>query len=86
MECKRVIPESKVLERIEEGIEQLTKSVRNGTDDVGIVAVSLAKLFNPGDRVAVVPEGTHPHDVLSQELAQLLRRAEPVRLDWRSPQ
>ena len=60
IECKRVISESKVLVRIEEGIEQLTKSVRNGTDDVGIVAVSLAKLFNPGDRIAVVPEGTHP--------------------------
>jgi hypothetical protein len=78
LECKRVISESKVLERIGEGIEQLTKSARSGTDDVGIVAISLAKLFNPGDRVAVVPEGTHPHDVLSQELHQLLRRAEPV--------
>jgi len=78
MECKRVISESKVLERIEEGIEQLAKSVRSGTDDVGIVAVSLAKLFNPGDRIAVVPEGTHPHDLLSQELHQLLRRAEPA--------
>ena len=78
LECKRVISESKVLERIGEGIEQLTKSARSGTDDVGIVAISLAKLFNPGDRAAVVPEGTHPHDVLSQELHQLLRRAEPV--------
>lgn len=78
IECKRVISESKVLGRIEEGIKQLTKSVRNKTDDVGIVAVSLAKLFNPGDRIAVVPESAHPHDVLSQELEQLLRRAEPV--------
>jgi hypothetical protein len=78
MECKRVLSERKVIERIEEGIEQLTKSVRSGTHDVGIVAISLAKLFNPGDRIAVVPERTHPHDLLSQELYQLLRRAEPV--------
>jgi len=78
LECKRVISESKVFERIEEGIEQLAKSVRSGTDDVGMVAISLAKLFNPGDRIAVVPEGMHPHDLLSQELQQLLRRAEPV--------
>jgi len=78
LECKRVISEGKVLERIEEGIEQLAKSVRSGTDDVGLVALSLAKLFNPGDRIAVVPEGMHPHDLLSQELQQLLRRAEPV--------
>ena len=78
LECKRVISERKIIERIEEGIAQLAKSVRSGTDDVGIVAISLAKLFNPGDRIAVVPEGTHPHDLLSQELLQLLRRAEPV--------
>jgi hypothetical protein len=78
VECKRVISESKVLERIEEGIEQLTKSVRPGTDDVGIVAISLAKLFNPGDRIAVVPEGAHPNAMFSQELYQLLHRAEPV--------
>jgi hypothetical protein len=73
MECKRVISESKILERIGEGIEQLAKSVRSGTDDVGIVAISLAKLFNPGDRVAVVPEGIDPHDVLNEELRQLLQ-------------
>jgi hypothetical protein len=78
LECKRVIAEGKVLERIEEGIEQLEKSVRSGTDDVGIVAVSLARLFNPGDRIAAVPEGVHPHDLLSHELEQMLRRAEPV--------
>jgi hypothetical protein len=78
LECKRVISESKVFERIEEGTEQLAKSVRSGTDDIGIVAISLAKLFNPGDRIAVVPEGVHPHDLLSQELQQMLRRAEPA--------
>lgn len=78
LECKRVISKSKVFERIEEGIEQLAKSVRTGTDDVGMVAISLAKLFNPGDRIAVVPKGVHPHDLLSQELQQPLRRAEPV--------
>jgi hypothetical protein len=78
LECKRVISESKVFERIEEGTEQLAKSVRSGTDDIGIVAISLAKLFNPGDRIAVVPEGVHPHDLLSQEIQQMLRRAEPA--------
>lgn len=78
IECKRVISESKVLERIEEGIEQLTKSVRSVTNDVGIVAISLGKLFNPGDRVAMIPQDIHPHDLLSEELRLLLRRNEQV--------
>jgi hypothetical protein len=85
MECKRVISESKVIERIEEGIEQLAKSVRDGTDDVGIVAISLAKLFNPGDRVAIVPVGTHPHDLLSRQLHRILQNAEPVLEQLREP-
>jgi hypothetical protein len=78
IECKRVISESKILERIGEGIEQLTKSARSETNDVGIVAISLGKIFNPGDRVAVVPENVHPHDLLSEELRQLLQRNERV--------
>jgi len=78
MECKRVISENKVLERIKEGIGQLEKSARPGEDDIGIVAVSVAKLFNPGDRVAEASDGTDPHDLLSQELYQLLRLNEPV--------
>jgi hypothetical protein len=76
VECKRVISENKVLERIEQGIKQLRKSVRTGTDDVGIVAISLSKVMNPGDRIAIVPESTAPHDLLSEELRRVLQANE----------
>jgi hypothetical protein len=76
MECKRLISEGKLLERIEEGIWQLEKSVMPANNDVGIVAISLSRLFNPGDRVLMVPESIQPHDLLSRELRDVLGRME----------
>ena len=50
MECKRVLSENKIMERLGEAIKQLEKSVKSATSDIGLVAISLSKRLNPGDR------------------------------------
>lgn len=73
MECKRVMSEAKVFDRVGEGIEQLENSVRVGSD-IGIVAVSLSRIVSQGDRVIESPD---PHANLAAYLDASLRRAEP---------
>jgi hypothetical protein len=64
IECKRVLSVNGIMGRLKEGTKQLKKSVRITTSDIGIVAISLAKLVNPGDRFLV---SVSPHDDLSQQ-------------------
>lgn len=73
MECKRVLSESKIVDRLRDGIKQLDKSVQSGTSDIGLVAISLSKVFNPGDRFLVSHD---PHETLSQEISKALRANE----------
>jgi hypothetical protein len=73
MECKRVLSENKILGRLREGIKQLEKSVRSDLSDVGLVAISLAKLLNPGDRILVSDD---PYKALSAEIFKTLHANE----------
>jgi hypothetical protein len=69
MESKRVLSEARIPEQIERGIDQLEKTVT--TDgDIGIVAVSVSKLLDPGDRILI---GDNPQDALERHLDALLR-------------
>lgn len=70
MECKRVISENKVERRLHEGIQQLEKSVQLGAGDVGLVAISLSKLVNPGDKFLIAD---NPHQALSDHVTNMLR-------------
>jgi hypothetical protein len=72
-ECKRVLSQDKIFGRLCEGIKQLEKSVRSDSSDVGLVAISLAKLINPGDRILVSED---PYQALSDELFKALRANE----------
>jgi hypothetical protein len=73
MECKRILSGSRITERLKEGIKQLEKSVQSADSDVGIVAISLSKLLNPGDRFLV---SDSPHEELSQRLRAWLKANE----------
>jgi hypothetical protein len=73
MECKRVMSENKVHDRIKEGIEQLSKTVSVNTADIGIVAISIARLIHQGDRVAV---GSEPHKLLDSALQSIVKTME----------
>jgi len=76
VECKRLLSEEKLFPRIKEAINQLSKSVRADSSDVGIVAVSVSRLFNPGDRVAFAKNGESPHAILNRTLDLTLRKNE----------
>ncbi len=75
MECKRVLSERRIIERLKEGVKQLKKSVNPSASDIGIVAISLSKLVNPGDRYIVSDSA---HKDLSDGLRDLLRANEPI--------
>ena len=55
MECKRVLSENKIIERLKEGVKQLGKSVQTGSSDIGLVAISLSKLLNRMDLHRTLP-------------------------------
>lgn len=73
IECKRVLSEIKIMRRLKEGVKQLEKSVQSAASNAGIVAISLSKLINPGDRFLV---SDSPHDDLSQQLHRALKMNE----------
>lgn len=74
-----MMSEAKVFDRIGEGIDQLEKSVRVGSD-IGIVAISLSRIVGQGDRVIGAPD---PHANLAEYLDVSLRQAEPSSAGWR---
>ena len=73
LECKRVLSVNRIMERLREGSKQLGKSMQRAISDVGIVAISLSKLVNPGDRFLV---SDSPHDDLSKQLHNVLKANE----------
>jgi hypothetical protein len=73
VECKRVISVNRIMERLKEGVKQLEKSAQRAASDVGVVAISISKLFNPGDRFLV---SDSPYDDLSQQLQDELKSNE----------
>jgi hypothetical protein len=73
IECKRVLSVNRIMERLREGAKQLERSVQGTASDIGIVAISLSKLINPGDRFLV---SGSPHDDLSEQLHGVLKANE----------
>jgi len=73
IECKRILSVDRIMERLREGTKQLEKSVQRTISDIGIVAISLSKLVNPGDRFLV---SDSPRDDLSQQLHEALKSNE----------
>jgi len=82
MECKRVLSETKIVRRLNEGIKQLDKSVRAGTSDIGIVAISISKLLNPGNKILV---SGAPQGELSTYVSSGLRPNEQMLAAMRRP-
>lgn len=75
IECKRVMSKKRVVQRLEEGSKQLEKTVKNRDQDVGVVAISVSKIFNPGDKILT---SDSPHDALSQQINNMLKENEQV--------
>ena len=75
IECKRVMSVNRIMERLREGSKQLEKSVHPTVSDIGIVAISLSKLINRGDRFLV---SDSPHNNLSEQLHDLLKANEQL--------
>jgi hypothetical protein len=73
IECKRILSVNRIMERLRQGTKQLEKSVQGTISDIGIVAISLSKLVNLGDRLLV---SDSPHDDLSLQLQDALKSNE----------
>jgi hypothetical protein len=75
LECKRVLSESKIMDRLSEGIKQLAKTIDADAREIGLVAISLSRILNPGDRFLV---SESPYDALSTLVTDVLRANEQV--------
>ncbi|PYP92241.1 MAG: hypothetical protein DMG65_04640 [Candidatus Angelobacter sp. Gp1-AA117] len=49
MECKRVLSEKKILDKISEAVHQLEKCVHPDNGDIGLVAISISRLAHQGN-------------------------------------
>jgi hypothetical protein len=81
VECKRPFYERSVLSNIKDAASQLGKELdKEGNENAfGIVAISLSRIFTPGDRVRIAPVG-EGRRVMKEQLAELIRTHSH---DWR---
>ena len=70
IECKRVLTAERIIDRLKEGAKQLEKSVQHTASDIGIVAISLSKLVNPGNLFLV---SSSPQNELFQQLRDAMK-------------
>ena len=74
VQCKRVLSEARVEERVSEAAKQLQRDLAqssNGTD-CGLVAISLSRLINPGNRLLNVPSVSDADNVLRREIRSVI--------------
>jgi hypothetical protein len=76
VQCKRVLSEAKVESRVSEAAKQLQRDLAqssNGTD-CGLVAISLSRLMNPGNRMLIVPSVSDADNFLRLEIRNVIDR------------
>jgi hypothetical protein len=76
VQCKRVLSERAIPKRIGEAAGQLARDLNNSCHptDCGLVAVSISKLFNPGDNIMRVARESELRPALSLEIGGTIER------------
>lgn len=76
VQCKRVLSEPAVAKRIGEAAKQLDRDLALSADpkDCGVIAISISRLFNPGDKMLTVATETDLQSALSSEIDKVIER------------
>lgn len=82
VECKRPFSPEKISRRIRDAEDQLNKRLKSSSPGSrGLIAISVSKILNPGDKFLVYRGEAQGRDGLSRHLERL---AEKVQNRWRS--
>ncbi len=76
VQCKRVKSEAKVESRVSEAAKQLQRDLAQSSNrtDCGLVAISLSRLINPGNRLLIVPSVSDANNFLRLEIRNVIDR------------
>jgi hypothetical protein len=87
VQCKRVLSDSKIPKRITDAAKQLTRDLSQSGDpqDCGVIAISISRLINPGDKILTFATESDMADTLRNEISALIRRHEKALRDVRTP-
>lgn len=80
IECKRPFREHSVRANVRGAADQLAIQLRNDPDAVGIIAISVSRVLNPGTKVFVAPS-EEDRERLGDRLETMMREREG---DWRN--
>jgi hypothetical protein len=76
IECKRVMSVNKVEERIRAAARQLKKTV-TGSQDCGLIAISISRTINTGDRIWSLSSTSEINAFLESEISTCIKRFDP---------
>jgi hypothetical protein len=82
IECKRPMVKGKIRRNIDEALGQLRKRFDESASEVGLVAVSVSKIVNPGSRFLVVQHEGDLGPSLTDEILRLHGRYSPDYDNW----
>jgi hypothetical protein len=87
IQCKRVLSENTVPKRIAAAAKQLTRDISQSGDprDCGVIAISISRLINPGDRILTFATESDMSETLRSEINAVIRRHEKALLDVGAP-
>ena len=79
VQCKRVLSEASITKRINEAAGQLRRDLLRSSDsrDCGLIAISLSRLINPGDKMLVVATEDDLGRVLREEIVRVIKHHNP---------
>lgn len=87
VQCKRVFSEKAVAKRIAEAAKQLKRDLRASCNprDCGLVAISVSRLINAGDKMLIIPTENDIPGALGREIDDLITKHKKVCKDVEDP-
>lgn len=77
MECKRILSEKKILDKVSEAIHQLEKCAHPENRDLGLVAISVSRMAHQGNGYWQAPTLEAGRQFLAQELYRIVNDLNP---------
>lgn len=76
VQCKRVLSENAIPKRIGEAANQLRRDLKNSCNpnDCGLIAISVSRLLNPGDKILAVAVESDLGMALGHEIDEIIWR------------
>jgi hypothetical protein len=76
VECKRVMSQNKIEERIRQGLRQLKARIE-GDEDCGLIAISVTRTINSGNVIWSVPSVSDTNAFLESKIDEVIHRFDP---------